>query len=106
MTSGGGNARKEKTISRTDDEHIHADAQIFPTTAAICATDRFLPRDGNSASKRARGLWKSAFPNCLQRRGPGRIRPCACNAARLLVSSRGQDVHGRRPERSRLRHGV
>jgi hypothetical protein len=58
----GGLARKEKTIRRTNNEHIHVDAQIFPTTAALCATDLFLPRDGSPARKRPRGLWEGNFP--------------------------------------------
>src|SRR5262249_50439841 len=66
-------ARKEKTIRRTNDEHIHVDAQIFPTPAALCAIDRFLPRDGGSARKRPRALWQSTFAGGLHRKRPGRI---------------------------------
>jgi tetratricopeptide (TPR) repeat protein len=69
-----------QTIRRINDERIFVHAQICPTFAALCASDRFLPYDGNSARKRPRALWKGAFPDCLQPRRPGAIRPCACDA--------------------------
>src|SRR6266536_2917684 len=102
-------ASQRTNDTETNDAHICADAQICPicpASAAPCATDQFLRCDGCSARKRSRAFWKGAFPGRLQYRRPGRFRPCACYAAHLLVSGRGQDVYGYCPERPRLRHGA
>src|SRR5262249_21629976 len=91
---------RRTAIRSSNDERIWTDIQTRPAPAQLDPRAWLVLCDGGLACQRAIGrpsaLWQGAFPGRLQLSRPGRIRPCTCNAAYLLVSSRGQDVYGRR----------